>query len=236
MHRLQHGGSHVEMRRCFTPSQRQFGQLFQPLDRIAIAAPRVSRNRVQEFMSRPFIGLSHLAIQRVDRHTAIRRQCPDQAGISALAVATRNTGQGNHQAALQRAFWGLAEDVQPVANLRFFQFTQIGVQLGQITVLVRAGHAHVGVQAGGRCQRQDFPAQMINAARIYACRLEILIHQRLKITQRAIGFGARQRWRQMINDHRLRAPLGLRAFARIIDDERIDMRHRPQNRLRQAGI
>jgi hypothetical protein len=32
-----------------------------------------------------------------------------------------------------------------------------------------------------------------------------------------------------------RPALGLRALARIVDDERIDMRHRPEHRLRIAG-
>ena len=126
--------------------------------------------------------------------------------------------------------------MQTVADLRLFQLTKIGIQLGQIALFILTTHAHIGIQARGRCQRQDLAAQMVNPARINARGLEIFIHQRLKIAQRPIGFGPCQRWCQVVDDHRLRAPLGLRAFARVIDDERIDVRHRPQNRLWQAAV
>ena len=40
----------------------------------------------------------------------------------------------------------------------------------------------------------------------------------------------------MINDHGLGAPLGLGAFAGVIDDKGVDMRHRPQNSFGQAFL
>ena len=64
---------------------------------------------------------------------------------------------------------------------------------------------------------------MGNAAWINPGGLIVFIHQRLQIAQRAIGFGAGKRRGQMVDDHRLRAPLGLRAFAGIVDDEGIEM-------------
>ena len=38
----------------------------------------------------------------------------------------------------------------------------------------------------------------------------------------------------MIDNDCLTAPLGLRALARIVDDERVEMRHWSQNRVRKA--
>ena len=51
----------------------------------------------------------------------------------------------------------------------------------------------------------------------------IFIDQRLEILERPVGLGAGQRRRQVIDDHSRGAPLGLGAFARIIDDEGIEL-------------
>ena len=92
------------------------------------------------------------------------------------------------------------------------------------------------VQAAGGGEREDFASEVFNAARIYASGFIVLINQSFEVAQRAIGFRAGQGWREVIYDHRLRTPLGLGAFAGVIDDEGVDMRHRPQNCLGQAAV
>ena len=50
----------------------------------------------------------------------------------------------------------------------------------------------------------------------------VFIHQSFEVSQRAIGFRAGQGWGEVIDDHRLRTPLGLGAFAGVIVDEGVD--------------
>ncbi|MNI07721.1 hypothetical protein D3C73_607340 [compost metagenome] len=83
-------------------------------------------------------------------------------------------------------------------------------------------------------QLQNVALQLPGAARIEQLRFVILVGQQLKIAQRAVGFGAGQRRHQVIDDHCLGAALGLGALARIVDDEWIDVRQRPEQRVRPA--
>ncbi len=62
----------------------------------------------------------------------------------------------------------------------------------------------------------------------------MLVDQALELGEPAIALGAGQRRRQVIDDHRLGAALGLRAFAGIVDDEGVEMRQRPERRLGEA--
>ena len=50
----------------------------------------------------------------------------------------------------------------------------------------------------------------------------------------AMSFRPGQRWREMVDDHGLRPAFGLCAFARVIDNEGINVWHRPQGSFRQA--
>ena len=92
----------------------------------------------------------------------------------------------------------------------------------------------VPIEAEPSAQRQDLAAQVRHAPRIQPCCLIVLVDQALELGQWPIGLGAGQGRRQMIDDHRGRAPLRLRAFARIVDDERVDVGQGPEHGLRQA--
>ncbi len=64
--------------------------------------------------------------------------------------------------------------------------------------------------------------------------LVVFVDQPFELGHRPVTAGAGQRRRQVVDDHRLSPPLGLRALAGIVDDERIEMRQRPEHRLREA--
>ena len=64
----------------------------------------------------------------------------------------------------------------------------------------------------------------------------IFVDQRLEVLQRTVALGAGQRRRQVIDDDGADAALGLRSLARIVDDERIEMRHRAEDGFRIAGF
>ena len=75
---------------------------------------------------------------------------------------------------------------------------------------------------------------MLQAARVEAGRLVILVDQRLQLGELAPALGPGQRRGQMVDDHRGGAPLGLGALAGVVDDERVEVRQRPQHGLGQA--
>ena len=100
MDRLKHRRSRLEMLRRLFPPHGQLGQLFQPLDRVTVAAPIVLRHSRQKLVPWPVIGRAHLAIQRINRDPAIRSQRPKQTGIAALSITTRHPRQSDDQITL----------------------------------------------------------------------------------------------------------------------------------------
>ena len=118
--------------------------------------------------------------------------------------------------------------MQPVADLKFFQLAQVIIDLAEGRIVsVFVCDADIHIEPDGSAERKDFPRQRRQPPRVHAGRLVIFVHQLFKVSERAIAFGPGQRRGQMIDDHRLGAVLGLRAFARIIDDKGIEMGNRP---------
>ena len=129
--------------------------------------------------------------------------------------SARHPDQSHEQIGELVAHGGLAEHVQAVPDLQFLQLAQMVVELAQSSVgIVPGTDPDVPVEAEPRAQRQDLAAQVRHAPRIQPCCLIILVDQPLELGQRPVGLGAGQGRRQMIDDHRGRAPLRLRAFAR----------------------
>ena len=77
-----------------------------------------------------------------------------------------------------------------------------------------------------RARSRIAAASTATPARIAVRGLVIFVDQALELGHRPIAAGAGQRRGQMVDDHRLSAPLGLRSLAGIVDDERIEMRQR----------
>ena len=225
-----------ELLRHLIPLNSGLSQQLQPLDRVAIAAPVARLDRFKARVTWAIICGRHVAIQRINLHTAICCQSPDQGRILALTLTPRHTDQRNPEIAFKIPNGRLPKHVQPIADLRFFQLTQIRIQLRQIAILVLARHTHIGVQPGGVGQGQDLAAQAVDAARIDAGCFVVLVHQGFQIAQRSIGLGPGQGRRQVVDDHGLRTALGLCPFAGIVYDERIDMRHRAHHGLGPAGF
>ncbi len=169
----------------------------------------------------------------IEPEVEIGAERADERCATSFALPARQAREGHQQCIQHGAFRCLAEDVQAVADLRLLQLAQMIVELGQCRIGVVAGqHAAIGGKPARQREIEDLALQIHAAARIDLARLEIFIDQPLEIAQRAVAFGAGQRRRHVIDDHRLGAALGLRAFAGIVDDEGIEMRHRPEDRLR----
>ncbi len=116
--------------------------------------------------------------------------------------------------------------MQAIPDLRFFEIAEIGIEFGEIAVII-AGEARVEVQpiAAGEIENVFLeggkPAAVKTGSEI------VLIHQRFQILQRSIGFRPGQRRREMVNDHRRSAALGLRAFSGVVYNEGIELGQRP---------
>ena len=231
--RGQHGGTRHPLRRRFV-LQHLLRQQLQPLNSIAGAAPRVGGHLSQHGGLWPGPSQPQIGAQRVKPQPHVSRQRPQQRRIPGRVPPWR-PGQRDGQITPLHPGRRLAEDVQPIADLRLFQITQIGVQPGQAGI-IGAGHPGIGCQPAGLRQADNLGPQMRCAARVKSRCLVIFIHQRLKIAQRAIGFGAGQGRGQVVNNHRLRTAFRLCPLAGVINDERIQMRHRPQRNFRPASI
>jgi hypothetical protein len=120
--------------------------------------------------------------------------------------------------------------VQAIADLRFLQVAQVGVQARQPhrRVVQLAFQLQVAVDVVGLDQFEDVALQLAGTARVEQLRFVVLVGQLLQVAQRAVGFGAGQRRHQVVDDHRLGAALGLGALARVVDDERVDVRQRAE--------
>ena len=160
-----------------------------------------------------------------------------QALVPAFALRPRNPHQRNGKIAQQIPLRSLTEYVQAVANLHLLQFTQPGIKSHQLFfVALRIGKTRVFTESRIREQIENLLSEQSQTPWIAARRLVIFVDQRFEITQCAVAFRAGQRRRQMVNNHRGTAPLRLRALARIVDDERIEMRRRSEHRFRKTVL
>ena len=209
-------------------------QELQPLNCIAGGAPNVRADIRQRAKLVALPRCGEIAIQRVKTQSKVACHGPQQGGIRALPRAAGNARQGDGQIPQLHPFGGLAKNMQPVANLCLFQLAEIGIEFGQISGFMTL-KTDIFVQAAGGGEGENLASEVFNAPRIYSGSFIVFINQSFEVSQWAIGFRAGQGWGEVIDDHRLRAPLGLGAFAGIVDDERVDMRHGSQNCLGQAA-
>ena len=83
------------------------------------------------------------------------------------------------------------------------------------------------IQLRGLDQCPDLPTQRGCLGRVHRVDVCVLIKQLLQPRDIAVRLGTRHRRHKMINDRGMCPALGLSAFARIVDQERIDQRHEP---------
>ena len=79
----------------------------------------------------------HLAIERIEfTKLHICGYCPNQRLVTPLSQPARAPGKGHQQITLEPSLGSLAQDMQPVPDLRFFQLADIGVEFLQGSRLV----------------------------------------------------------------------------------------------------
>ena len=122
--------------------------------------------------------------------------------------------------------------MQAVADLQILQLAQKSVELLQCLGLsVTPADAAIAVDAGGAGALQNVGGERRDPSRIAAQRLVIFVDQPLQFGLRAIAAGARQGRGQMVDDDGLRTALRLRPLTGVVDDERVEMRRRPEHRF-----
>ena len=206
--------------------------MFEALHRVAMGSPNAGPG-LQRRWPGPVPDLAELTVQGIEiGHPQVGGQGPDQGGIFSLAVAARHPGQGNQQIRDQIAVGRAAEYVQSAPDLGFLQFAEIVVDLSErLIVIVIGDHACIPVEAKVTAEIENFLPQDGKPPAVHTRRLIVLVDQRLQVPERAIALGAGQRRHQVIDDHRLGAPLGLTPLPGIVDDERINMGQRAENRF-----
>ena len=125
--------------------------------------------------------------------------------------------------------------MQPVANLELFQLAEIAVELAERRRLAVAGpDAAIGRQSLALGKVPDIRSQHGQAARVERRCLIVFVHQPFQLHHRSVALGARERRGQMVHDCGMSAALRLRAFARIVDDEGVEVRRGPEHGVREA--
>ncbi len=211
-------------------------QQFEAFAGIATGAPGLAAHGLQLLGACALPRLAEFAIERVETRHQRLGQNPQQAGIAAATVATLDPQQRQQGIQAQPAFRGLAEHMQAIANLRFLQVAQVGVQARQPHrgIVQLAFQLQFAVDVVGLDQFENVALQLAGAPRVEQLGLVELVGQLLQVAQRAIGFGTGQRRHQVVDDHRLGAALGLGTLARVVDDERVDVRQRAEQGVRPA--
>ncbi len=204
------------------------------LARVAVVAPRTTRRAGRRSTGRR----GRCRAGRSGRPAAGR---PDRAWVSpaplALAVADGVARRQRSVSRRWRAGGRLAEDVQAVGGSGFPSSSQRYASMRRAArVVVGRGRRRSSWCSWCARTRATICARSTAArARVDEQRVVVLIDLPLEVPQRAVAVGARQRRHQVVDDHRLGAALGLRAFAGVVDDERVQVRHRAQHHVGPAG-
>ena len=131
---------------------------------------------------------------------------------------------------------GLAENVQPVADLGVLDLAQPAVdvqdEVVELGVMRAVGQAQVVVHLGGLDQRPDLRPDRRQLGRVHRRDHRVLVEKLLQLGDVAVRLGPGHRRDQVIDDGGVRPALGLGALAGVVDQERVDQRHRPDARRR----
>jgi hypothetical protein len=160
-----------------------------------------------------------------------------QRSVGRLQLGAWQPRDGDQQGVEQACLGRAPEDVQAIADLHFLEVAQMGIEQAQHGIRIVAGrNSEIVAEAKRRGGGQDVGRERPRAGRIEIGGQRVLVDELLEAGEVAVQFGPRQRRRQVVDDHGGRAALGLHAFARIVDDEGIDVRQGPKDRLREARV
>ena len=186
---------------------------------------------------RPGPAFTEIAVQGIEAVEAeVARERAGERGARALVPAAGEAHERDQQVVEPIALGAPAEDMQAVADLHLLELAEVGVELGERIARVLAGRdAAVPVEPEARDQVEDVVTQDTEPPRVHPGGLVVLVDEAFQIAQGAVALRPGEGRREVVDDHRLGAALGLRPFAGVVDDEGIHVRKRPERGLRAAG-
>ena len=189
---------------------------------------------------RPGLGLDRVGVRAV-AVTLSQAERLAQAGQGLGLTAPHLPGpqDGQDQVDPGLTGWGGAEHVQPVADLGVLDLAQPAVHVQQEAVelgVVRAVvQPEVVVELGGLDQRPDLGPDGGQLGRVQRRDLRVLVHQLFQAGDVAVALGAGHGRDQVTDQGGVGAPLGLRALAGVVDQERVDERDIADRGVRTAA-
>ena len=232
----------------FQGGRQRKGQSFKPLHcvtdgapRNVVAAsfpsPRPSPARGEGVRSRPLPGLGEITRERIEPEPQIIGQRTKQRSIACPAISPRHPRKRDQRLCALPSGRPLAEHMQTIADLQFLQVADVRIELSKRAArLALEIKPEVLVEAVPLREVGNLGSDQLRAARIARFGRGIFVDQRFERRRWAVALGARHRRHQMVHDDSRRPPLGLRALARIVDDERIDHRQRTERRFRITAL
>ena len=121
------------------------------------------------------------------------------------------------QAAQLLAARRLAEDVQAVLDLDVLDLAEVAVDVLDERRRRRPGRSSTPRSAcrlAALDRAPDAHRERRQLGRVEHLEPRVLVEQRLELGHLVVGVGAHHRRHQVVDDHRVRAPLGLHALAR----------------------
>ena len=126
--------------------------------------------------------------------------------------------------------------MEAVADLQLLDLAQVIVDAREMLGGGIAGiDAEIAGEAQGLAALEDPLAEVGQAAGIECGRLVVLVDQGLELRELAPALGTGHGWGEVVDNDRSRTALGLGALAGVVDDERVEVGHRPEHGLGQAG-
>ncbi len=211
--------------------QRRLGRL-EAVDQVAGRAPPAPGSARAGPRARPAAGAPGAA---TSAGSSRPNAAPDGAAQTGHVARAEPQHRADQPAQLLAAR-GRAEHVQPVLDLDVLDLAQVAVDVldERAEVVGTLAHAEVGLQVRALDRVPDARRQPGQLGRVEDLQARVLVEQRLELGQLVVGLGAHHRRDEVVDDHRVRAALGLHALARVVDHERVDERHVAERRVGRA--
>ena len=154
-------------------------------------------------------------------------------------TARGQAGDREHEIELGVSFGRPAQRVEPAADLRVLELAEVTVDVQQEVVELvvggRIGASEVAVDLGVDEQVPHLLPHGGDLRRVERLDLGVLVEELLEAGELVVGVGARERGHEVVDDHRVGAPLGLRPLAGVVHDERVEERQVAEGGVGRAG-
>ena len=168
-----------------------------------------------------------------------QRSPQSRHGLLLAAEHLRGAQDREHQVDPRRAGRRRAEHVEAVADLGVLDLAEPAVHVqDEVVERLVVGlllQPQISVHLGGMHELPDLAADRRQLGRVHRGDVGVLVEQLFEARDVAVRLRTRHRGDQVVDDRRVRAPLGLRALTRVVDEERVDQRQVGDRGVRRTG-